>query len=45
MLNEGQRFNNGNIIGMLINAMIKKYGEEKTKYYYNYLFERFFDWV
>jgi hypothetical protein len=44
MLQPNNRWHNINILGKFLRGCTKKYSEEKTKYYYKYLFERFLDW-
>lgn len=44
MLQSNNRWHNINILGKFMRGCLKKYGEEKTKYYYKYLFERWLNW-
>jgi len=37
-------YNNVVRVSYFVNGLIEKYGEEKAKYYFNYLFERFFNY-
>lgn len=38
-------FGNKEILGAFLAGMLEKYGEEKTKYYHKYVFERYFGYV
>ena len=35
---------NANIIGAFINGCVEKYGKEKSKYYVNTIFDKFFNY-
>jgi hypothetical protein len=43
-LKKGDKLYNYNLLGSFINGCVDKYGENKTKFYFDTMFEKFFDY-